>query len=202
MAEETTSSPTTSTNETLAVKRSVLRVVLFSIISLGIYGFYWFYVTRKQVTAEVNGKDQVGLQTAGLIVPILNIFILYWLYRDIDILHKKVGLTGIPALPLALAPVVVSVIIQLTPKLSILGLSNLLVFAFVVSKVNEYWDKKTDGRATNAPVTPGEIAVTVAGLIFMILVMVAIGAAIMALIGATNGGELKDLKDTAPGYDY
>lgn len=200
MADETLNQATGT--QGLAVKRSVLRVIGFGIISLGIYGFYWFFVTRKQVTEEVGGKDQVGLQTVGLIVPILNIFILYWLFRDIDKLHRQAGLSGFPALPLAVTPLVISIITRIIPKLSIIGLANLVVYGFVVSKLNEYWDKKTDGKAENAPVTGSEIAVVVGGLVLMILLILAIGAVLLAAIGIANDSGLKELKDTNPGYDY
>src|SRR5687767_14941409 len=61
----------------LAIKRSVGRVIGLSILSFGIYTYYWFYVTRKQVNGEIGSTDDPGLYTAGLLVPILNVIITY-----------------------------------------------------------------------------------------------------------------------------
>lgn len=83
--------------ETKAVKRSVLRVLGLSLITSGLYTFYWFYVTKKQLKEQLNTDDNVGLQTVGLIVPILNAFILYWLYRDINTARSGKSLPAFPA---------------------------------------------------------------------------------------------------------
>lgn len=76
----------------LDVKRSVLRVVGLEIVTLGLYYYYWFYVTRQHLKEELGSDDNVGLQTLGLIVPILQAFILYWLYRDISKLREQQNL--------------------------------------------------------------------------------------------------------------
>ncbi len=140
----------------LAVKRSVVRVIVLSILSVGLYGFYWFYVTRQQVTEEVGGNDAVGLQTVGLLVPILNWFIIYWLWRDINKLRTKETGQSFP--------------VGLFLVLSILfGIAAIVIYPLVVSYLNEYWDKKTGGQATNAPVSGGEIAVVVVGLLLAVV---------------------------------
>lgn len=181
----------------LAVKRSVVRTFLLYLISGGLYGFYWFFVTRQAVTKEVGGNDQVGLQTAGLIVPILNIFIIYWLFRDIDQLHRKAGLAGFPALWFVLGPLIGAFI----PVVNIfVGIVSIVLFGLVVKYLNEYWDKSTKGKATEAKVTGGEIAVTVAGLV------VAVVSAIMVLalgVFANNvSDELEKIQDEVNSSGY
>lgn len=137
-----------------AVKRGVGRVVGFTLLSLGLYSFYWFYVTREQVTREIGADDNAGLQTAGLLVPILNIFIVYWLWRDINVARTRVGLQEFP-IPVYLI-------------LSLIGLSPIF-YCLVVSKLNEYWDRRTGGQAVDAPVTGGEKAVVAIGAAFLVL---------------------------------
>lgn len=154
-----------------AVKRGVGRVLGFSVLSFGLYGFYWFYVTREQMTREVGGDDNAGLQTAGLLVPILNIFIIYWLWRDINIARTRVGLDEF-SIPVYLV-------------LSLLGLSPIF-YCLVVSKLNEYWDRRTNGQATDAPVTGGEKAVVAVGLVLLVLYIVFI-LLIIILAAATSG---------------
>ncbi len=110
--------------ETFAVKRGVARVLLLTIVTNGLYFFYWFYVTRERVTAEVKGTDNVGLQTAGLLVPILNAFILYWLYRDINKARASQKLAPFPAGLYVILPYVLgalALVIMIPSFLSILG---------------------------------------------------------------------------------
>lgn len=173
----------------LAVKRSVVRTFLLYIISGGLYGLYWFYVTRQAVTKEVGGNDQVGLQTAGLIVPILNIFIIYWLFRDIDKLHRKAGLSGFPAVWFVVGPLIGAFV----PIVNIfVGIVSIVLFGLVIKYLNEYWDKSTGGKATEAKITGGEIAVAVAGLVIGALMLV-LGVA-TAIFGNKAADELDKIQ--------
>jgi hypothetical protein len=189
-ARKTTRKPATRKTPArdVAVKRSVLRVLLLSIISGGLYGLYWFYVTRQAVTAEIKGDDQVGLQTAGLLVPILNVFIIYWLLRDIDILHRKAGLSGFPALWFVLGPLIGAFI----PFVNIfVGIASIVLYGLVIMYLNQYWDKSTGGKATNAKVTGGEIAISIAGLVINVILFFTI------LVGALFANNVSDkIKDS------
>ena len=180
----------------LAVKRSPLRVILLYLVSAGLYGFYWFYVTRQKATAELNANDNVGLQTLGLIVPILNIFIIYWLFRDIDKLNRQAGGPGFPALWFILGPLIASFI----PIVNLIaGIVGIVLFVIVINRLNEYWDKKTNGQATEAPFTGGEIAVTVAGLVVGILLF-ALGA-FAAILGNEAANSI-ELEQNGQNYNY
>lgn len=161
-----------------AVKRGIPRVIIFSILS-PIYVFYWFYQTRSVVTQAVGGKDQVGLQTLGLIVPILNLFILYWLFRDIDKYNKANGGQGFPALWFILGPIILSII----PFIGLIApLVALVLYIIVLSRLNEALDKQ---GATDAPYTTGEIAAVLAGVLLWILYFV-VFAAMIAAIGTNS----------------
>ena len=164
------------------VKRSIPRVIIFYLLS-PLYAFYWFYQTRTVVTQQVSSKDQVGLQTLGLIVPILNVFILYWLFRDIDKFNKAQGGQGFPALWFILGPIILSII----PVIGLIGpLVALVLFIIVLTRLNEALDKQ---GATEAPYTTGEIATVVAGVILWILYFVAF-AAMIAALGTTAPGSI------------
>ncbi len=72
------------------------QAIVFWIISLGIWTLYWFYCTRKQISAiNHDGRDDPGLQTFGMAVPIWQIFVARDLWRDIDLVAKKAGTEGI-----------------------------------------------------------------------------------------------------------
>ena len=152
-----------------AVRRSYLRVVGFSILSLGLYTLYWFYVTRKQLTRELGTQDQAGLQTLGLVVPILNFFITHWLWRDISLLRSRVGLEPFDVAPYTAANVVSA----------LFGL-QFVVYLLILEKLNHYYDRSRGGRASDAPVTGGEIAVAVVpAIVFVVLMALVVLIAIL-----------------------
>jgi hypothetical protein len=138
-----------------AVKRSVVRVVL--LLFGGTYIFYWFYKTRPKVTAELGTHDNVTGQTWGLLVPILNWFIIYWLLRDIAEVRRRMGM------PNDLDAVVMLVIWIFVSPAGI-GLSQ--------NQLNEYWDRRSNGYATDAPLTFAEVLAAVALWIVFILLAV------------------------------
>ncbi len=80
-----------------AQKRSVIRVVGLHLVTSGLYGFYWFYAAREKLKGILQADDNVGLQTVGLIVPVLQAFIIYWLFRDINKARQQVSLPTFPA---------------------------------------------------------------------------------------------------------
>lgn len=160
-----------------AVKRSIARVIIFNILS-PFYGLYWFYQTRGVVTRSVSGNDQVGLQTLGLLVPILNLFIIYWLLRDIDKLNRAAGGQGLPVPPVWM--VLIPLIMALIPFVNFLaGIVGLVFYIFTLIRLNEGLTKQ---GATEAPYSTGEIAVVVLGVLFWIVYFVAI-AAMLASFG-------------------
>ena len=149
----------------LAIKRGVGRVIGFSILSFGIYTYYWFYVTRKQLNAELGSTDDAGLYTAGLLVPILNIVITYWLWRDLSMLRERVGLPGF------------NVVLWIVLSAFVPG-AALIIYPMIVNRLNEYWDVRTGGAAVTAPVAGGEKVVLGIGLaiwaLFALIIVIAI----------------------------
>lgn len=153
----------------LAIKRGVGRVIGFSILSFGIYTYYWFYVTRKQVNGEIGSTDDAGLYTAGLLVPILNVIITYWLWRDVALLRQRAGLPDF------------NVVLWLVLAMFV-PFAALAIYPMVVNRLNEYWDVRTGGAAVTAPVSSGEKIVVGVGLalwaLFALIIVVAIVAAV------------------------
>lgn len=197
-ASATSRSPRTTVtrNTETRVKRSVIRSLGLSLF-LPLYNFYWFYAARRDVTTELGTSDRAGLQTIGLLVPILNIFIIYWLYRDISRLQSKVRLPAFSSGWYLFSPVLVAIlaigalislgfafdtakigstlegILAITSIVMVLALfaAVILVLVFwglVVSKLNLYWDTKLKGRAAEAPFNSDEVIIISLGLLLVI----------------------------------
>ena len=74
------------------------QVIIFLIISSGVWSFYWFYCTRKQVSGLVEtNRDDPGTQTFGYMIPIWQVFVVRDLWRDIDGVAQRAGTMGINA---------------------------------------------------------------------------------------------------------
>ena len=74
------------------------QVIIFSIISCGVWTFYWFYCTRKQVSGLVEtNRDDPGTQTFGYMVPIWQVWVVRDMWRDINGVAQKAGTVGIDA---------------------------------------------------------------------------------------------------------
>jgi hypothetical protein len=156
----------------LAIKRGVGRVIGFSILSVGIYTYYWFYVTRKQVNGELGSTDDAGLYTAGLLVPILNVIITYWLWRDIAMLRQRAGLPDF------------NVVLWVVLSMFVPG-AALVIYPMVVNRLNEYWDVRTGGAAVTAPVTTGEKVVVGLGIAFWALIVLLV-VVVIIVAAASN----------------
>ncbi len=139
----------------------------FTILSPFIYPYYWFFVTRKQLNSELGSTDDAGLYTAGLLVPILNIIIIYWLWRDIDALRRRVGMPEF------------NVILWLVLS-AFVPFAAIVFYPMVVNRLNEYWDVRTQGAAITAPVTSGEKIVVAIGAAFWALIVLGIVAIAIA----------------------
>ena len=137
-----------------AVKYGLGRAWVSSMLSVGLWTGYWFYVNRRLFDGETGrGRDDAVIHTLGLYVPVLNVFILYWLFRDLSELRRRIGLSELPV------PAYVVGGVFLQPVL----------YSIALGKVNEFWDMRTQGLATEAP-TPGvEKAVIAVGAAFWIL---------------------------------
>jgi hypothetical protein len=149
----------------LAIKRSFWRCTLASIASFGIYGFWWFYQYRRRISAELGKTDDAALHTAGLLVPFLNYYLIYLLWKDISDARLRIGMTEIPAVAYIIGAIFIAPVF----------------YGIVNAQLNEYWDHRTARQASDAPWTGGEKLVTFVPLVlfggFMLLVVLLIAAA-------------------------
>jgi hypothetical protein len=149
----------------LAIKRSLVRCAVATVLSFGVYSFWWFYQYRRRVSAELGKADDAGLHTAGLLVPFLNYYIIYLLWNDISEVRVRVGLSEIPAVAYVIGAIFVAPVF----------------YGIVNAQLNEYWDRRTGGRAIDAPWTSGERLATLLPLLafggFLLLMVIIVGLA-------------------------
>lgn len=154
-----------------AVKYSLGRAIGYSLLSLAGWNFYWLYVNRRLFDGELGrGRDDALLHTLGFLVPVLNIFVIYWLYRDLDELRLRARLPGLQVAWYVVAAVFAAPI----------------VYAIALGKVNEYWDVRTQGLATEAPTTGAEKAVLAVGVAIWLLWLLLLILGMLLLIFASQ----------------
>jgi hypothetical protein len=158
--------------EAYAVKHGFGRAIGFSVLSFGAWPFYWFYVNRKLLDAEMGqGRDDALLHTLGLLVPVLNVFITYWLWRDLNALRLRVGLPEFPALPYAVGAAFLAPVF----------------YCIVLQEVHDYWDARLRGFARDAPVTTAEKVIVGIGIgIWVLWVAIIVLVLVVAIIGGSS----------------
>jgi hypothetical protein len=153
--------------EAYAVKRPLGRVWAYSVLSFGLYGYAWFHIQRRLLDGELGlQRDDATLHTLGLLVPILNFFIIFWLWRDLNALRERFGLPEFPAVAYLVGSIFVAPVF----------------FSLVVNRLNEYWDVRTHGLATEADLSGFEKASVVIGACFLALWVLALAVGIVALV--------------------
>lgn len=159
--------------EAYAVKRGLGRCIGFTVLSFGGWLFYYLNTHRKLLDGELGGRrDDAVLHTVGYMVPVWNVFILYWLWRDLDELRRRVGLSGFPV-----GGYVVGAIL-LAP----------VFFCLVANRMNEYWDARLGGWATDAPVTTVEKVLLALGAAIWVLWLLTI-LLLVLLLALSAGGD-------------
>ncbi len=91
-------SPPSHVNERDLYARSPFQVGLLFFVTLGLYVFWWSYRIRRSVAAMLEEPDQPVWNTLGLLVPFLNLFILFSLFEKIKVAALRAGLQPPPAL--------------------------------------------------------------------------------------------------------
>lgn len=164
----------------------------------GLYGIWWFYVTRREMARELGREPSAAialLEGVGQLIPVVNAYVWYRVFTDLNELRAKVRAPAvhvwgwIVALALAipcmyLLPEVLGPLTDLfNPDMReivravgyALFPAQLLTFGWVMGYYNEYWIEKTGERATYRKLGPFE-------WIGMVLAVVVVAAFIGSLV--------------------
>ncbi len=154
----------------------ISHLVLLYITTCGLYFFYWFYQTNKQLYGHQHINNKPLLRTLGLIVPLLNIYLLWVLFRDIEKFMFKATLNTFkhPAW-LTVAFILCSALYRLPALFSFIGFSSILPILYTQSTLNTYWQKEQPTLAEKTKLTWQEILICVLGSILLILAIVGAG---------------------------
>lgn len=151
-----------------AVLRSLGRCFGLTLISGGLWAFAWIYHTAKEVSPRVGENANAGGRTVGFIVPILNWFVLYWSWRDIDTYAKRSGSQDFPVVLFLILGIIISPL--------------MLVFYFIVqSRLNAAHVAATGGAATKAPMYKADWIAVILGVLAWV-----VGILLIILVAANS----------------
>ena len=172
--------------QTNAILLSSTRLIVLSVISLGIYYYYWGYITWKQLQSETQEVHYPVWHALSLIVPV------YGLFR----IHKHVsvirGLAAKSELETSLSPDLTFVLMALNFALGFTPLAfggaatMLTVFAAILSltisttvivwaqaPLNRYWANVRGDTLSYASIAAAEVAVVILGLLLFAVAQLA-----------------------------
>ncbi|MSQ07329.1 MAG: zinc ribbon domain-containing protein [Dehalococcoidia bacterium] len=170
------------------------RVLVMTVLSYGLYLFYWFYLTWRQHRDHTGGLGFPVWHALTLLLPVYGLFRTHAHIRAFRDLMARAGLpcTLSPGWSVALVMVYSALgwasfqvsggFQPLTPAESITsatarnvalidGISILVVAGLLVSiqsNLNRYWASLTGMRAVSPRVAPGEVAFALLGVLFWI----------------------------------
>jgi len=154
-------------SEVYGVKFSQRRAWGLSIVTWGVWAVWWLHATRRRFDSELGeGRDDALKHSLLYFVPIANYFVIYWLWRDLDLLRRRVGLEPMPVTGYVLGAILLAPVF----------------FTIVLNRYNEYWDARLEGRALDAPVTTGEKVAIAVGLLVFALYLVLFALVVVVLV--------------------
>ena len=71
--------------------RNPIQVVLLSIVTCGIYYYYWLYLTTKEINAAVNNQILDPMKVILFSIVTCGIYTIYWYYKMSPVVFKEMA---------------------------------------------------------------------------------------------------------------
>jgi hypothetical protein len=167
-----------------AMRIKTSRVIVASFLSAGLYFPYWYYLTWKQISTEIEGANYPFWHAVTMSVPVYGSFRMHAHVRVINELAARHNVKP------AISPVLAAVLLTLAIILSfaslvitsqaaaiVLILVNTILstipMAMAQGVLNSYWEKAPPPDAlSNMRIGVGEVVIVVIGFIFWIVSLI------------------------------
>lgn len=161
---------------------SSTRLIILSVISLGLYLYYWTYLTWKQLQSETQGVHYPVWHALTLLIPGYGSFRMHRHTRIITELAEKSGVETSLNPNLIFVLVILHAIFGPTPIFLANTFSEQILFAAVVNltiaitvivwaqaPLNRHWESSRGESASSAPVRLWEVFVALLGPVIWIV---------------------------------
>ena len=159
------------------------RLIVLSIISLGLYFYYWGYLTWKQLQPETQDVHYPVWHALSLLVPVYGFFRMHKHVKVIRDLAAKSGVETSLSPDLAFVLMMLYTVLVFAPLALAGSGSILLLFVNAISltiaitiivwaqaPLNRYWENSRSSTPTSVPVDLWEIGVVLLGIIGTVVV--------------------------------
>lgn len=151
------------------------HLLLLTVFSWGLYEIYWFYRNWRDLAADApeTPGPAPGLLTFGLLVPFVNIALVY---RQLSGIHSRLAAQGLPAGYSPWMTTCIYVSLGIAANLTALwSLSCLMVLPLlpVQEALNRYWSRREPASVPRERLSPSEVAVIACGAAAMLVVATA-----------------------------
>lgn len=165
-----------ASNPPYSNNRVLWHVLLLYITTCGLYFFYWFYKTSELIYNSNAGAIKPIWRTLGLLVPLLNIYLLWKLFADVKKRTDTIDTQFLryPSL-LALIFILLSALYRLPSLYSFLGFSSVFPVLLVQRALNLYWTKLQPDLPARTKLFWPEILICIIGSILLILAIIGAG---------------------------
>jgi hypothetical protein len=179
--------------------RGGLTFLVF-IFTGGLYGIWWFFVSRQEMDAELGRKPSAAralFEGIGALVPVVAAYVWYRTISDMNTLRDKVGapklhLWGwvaalalawpcVYVLPEVLGPALDAFNSDTRDIIEAAGYAlvpaQFIIFGYMVGYWNEYWLEKLEDRAERRPFGPVDIVFSLLAVVGLVGLIVAAASA-------------------------
>ncbi len=152
------------------------QLLLLYITTLGLYFFYWFYQTNKLLYGCDKTDNRPLFRTLGLLVPILNIYLVWKLLTDIQKTTQQAGVKNFkyPGL-LTLFFIIGSSLYRLPGLFSFSGFVSVIPVLFAQQTLNVYWRKEQPHLVEKTRLSWQERCICLLGLLILVIAVIGIG---------------------------
>jgi hypothetical protein len=151
------------------------HLLLLTVFSWGLYELYWFYRNWRDLAADApeDPGPHPGLLTFGLLVPFVNIALVY---RQLVGIHARLAARGLPAGYSPWVTTCIYISLGIAANLTALwSLSCLMVLPLlpVQEALNRYWTEREPTSTLRQRLSPPELVVIACGAAAMVMVAAA-----------------------------
>lgn len=75
--------------KTKTKKQKLLSIFLLYVFTFGLYFLFWFYNSWKKIKDYTETSFNLSWKIIGLFIPIYNMWVVYTLFREVNLLEKK-----------------------------------------------------------------------------------------------------------------
>lgn len=148
------------------VLRSIGSCFGWLLLSFGLWGAAWVYNNLNEIGDATQKDTNATLKTVLYFVPIVNLFVLYFVWKDVDEFVEGTGEQGFSVILYTLLTIFIP-------------FAAIFTYISVQNKLNAAWGRATNGTAQKADLgTFGMITVVIGAIfwVFYIGIIVIAGA--------------------------